>query len=248
MTDQNPHRLPRQVLPRHYVISLEPDLEGSSFEGTVSIDLDVVRETDTIVINAAELEIGSVYLEQSETVQANSIVIDEELERAEFTFPGVLQPGKAQLTCSFKGTLNDKLRGFYRSTWRDEAGQERVIATTQFESTNARRAFPCFDEPDLKASFGVTLRVDSSLMAVSCGELVSSRELGDGRREDTFADTMVMSTYLVAFIVGELEATDPVNVNGVPLRIVHVPGKGDLTEFGLEAAEFSLKWLVDYYA
>ena len=247
MTDQNPHRLSRQVLPRHYVISLEPDLEGSSFEGTVSIDLDVVRETDTIVINAAELEIGSVYLEQSETVQANSIVIDEELERAEFTFPGVLQPGKAQLTCSFKGTLNDKLRGFYRSTWRDEAGQERVIATTQFESTNARRAFPCFDEPDLKASFGVTLRVDSSLMAVSCGELVSSRELGDGRREDTFADTMVMSTYLVAFIVGELEATDPVNVNGVPLRIVHVPGKGDLTEFGLEAAEFSLKWLVDYY-
>ena len=247
MTDQNPHRLPRQVLPRHYVISLEPDLEASSFEGTVSIDLDVVTETDTIVINAAELEIGSVYLEQSETVQANSIVIDEELERAEFTFPGVLQPGKAQLTCSFKGTLNDKLRGFYRSTWRDEAGQERVIATTQFESTNARRAFPCFDEPDLKASFGVTLRVDSSLMAVSCGELVSSRELGDGRREDTFADTMVMSTYLVAFIVGELEATDPINVNGVPLRIVHVPGKGDLTEFGLEAAEFSLKWLVDYY-
>tara|TARA_Y100001949_G_scaffold29216_1_gene22348 strand:- start:5675 stop:8200 length:2526 start_codon:yes stop_codon:yes gene_type:complete len=247
VTDQNPHRLPRQVLPRHYVISLEPDLEASSFEGTVSIDLDVVTETDTIVINAAELEIGSVYLEQSETVQANSIVIDEELERAEFTFPGVLQPGKAQLTCSFKGTLNDKLRGFYRSTWRDEAGQERVIATTQFESTNARRAFPCFDEPDLKASFGVTLRVDSSLMAVSCGELVSSRELGDGRREDTFADTMVMSTYLVAFIVGELEATDPINVNGVPLRIVHVPGKGDLTEFGLEAAEFSLKWLVDYY-
>ncbi|MBJ83457.1 MAG: peptidase [Acidimicrobiaceae bacterium] len=247
MTDQNPHRLPRQVLPKHYIISLEPDLEGSSFEGTVSIDLDVVSETDTVIVNAAELEIESVYLEQNETIQANSIVLNEELERAEFAFPVVLQPGPARLTCSFKGTLNDKLRGFYRSTWKDESGHERVIATTQFESTNARRAFPCFDEPDLKASFGVTLRVDSSLMAVSCGELISSTELDDGRREDTFADTMVMSTYLVAFIVGELEATEAVNVDGVPLRIVHVPGKGALTEFGLAAAEFSLRWLVDYY-
>ena len=98
--------------------------------------------------------------------------------------------------------------GFYRSTWTDEEGNEKVIATTQFESTNARRRFPCFDEPDLKASFGVTLRVDESLMAISCGELVSSTDLGGGRREDRFADTMIMSTYLVAFIVGELEATE----------------------------------------
>ena len=247
MTDQNPHRLPRKVLPRHYAITLEPDLNGSSFRGTVAVDVDVIDETDTVVINAAELEIESVSVEQNEIFKASSVVMDQELERAEFVFPVVLQPGSARLSCSFKGTLNDKLRGFYRSTWTDEAGQERLIATTQFESTNARRAFPCFDEPDLKASFGVTLRVDDSLMAISCGELVRSTKLDDGRREDTFADTMVMSTYLVAFIVGELEATDPVDVNGVPLRIVHVPGKGDLTEFGLAAAEFSLRWLVDYY-
>ena len=158
-------------------------------------------------------------VEQGALVQASSISFDEDLERATFAFPVVLQPGPAKLSCSFTGTLNDKLRGFYRSTWTDEEGNEKVIATTQFESTNARRAFPCFDEPDLKASFGVTLRVDESLMAISCGELVSSTDLGGGRREDRFADTMIMSTYLVAFIVGELEATEAVDVDGVPLRI-----------------------------
>lgn len=247
MTTQNPYRLPRHILPRHYAIELEPDLAAGSFVGQVVIDLEVVAETDTIVLNAVELDIEDVRIEQNDSVPASSILMDEDLERAEFSLPIVLQPGPARLFCSFKGILNDKLRGFYRSTWNDEAGNEHVIATTQFESTNARRAFPCFDEPDLKASFGVTLRVDDSLMTVSCGELISSTQIENGRREDQFADTMVMSTYLVAFIVGELEATDPINVDGVPLRIVHVPGKGHLTEFGLLAGEFSLRWLVDYY-
>ena len=247
MTSQNPYRLPRHILPKHYAIELEPDLATGSFDGQVVIDLEVIAETDTIVLNAVELEIEDVRVEQDDSVPASSILMNEDLERAEFSLPIVLQPGPARLFCSFKGILNDKLRGFYRSTWSDDAGNEHVIATTQFESTNARRAFPCFDEPDLKASFGVTLRVDDSLMTVSCGELISSAQLEDGRREDRFADTMVMSTYLVAFIVGELEATDPIDVDGVPLRIVHVPGKGDLTEFGLLAGEFSLRWLVDYY-
>ena len=247
MTAQNPHRLPRQVLPKHYAIELEPDLDSGLFDGRVVIDLEVVSETDTIVLNAAELEIEDVQIEQGDSVPASSIVMNEDLERAEFAFPIVLQPGTAQLSCSFKGILNDKLRGFYRSTWKDDAGNDHVIATTQFESTNARRAFPCFDEPDLKATFGVTLRVLDSLMTVSCGDLESSTELENGLREDCFADTMVMSTYLVAFIVGELEATEAIDVDGVPLRIVHVPGKGDLTEFGLLAGEFSLRWLIDYY-
>ena len=247
MTAQNPHRLPRHVLPKHYAIELEPDLKSGSFTGQVVIDLEVITETDTIVLNAAELDIEDVQIEQGDSVPTSSIVMDEDLERVEFAFPIVLQPGPARLSCSFKGILNDKLRGFYRSTWRDDAGNDHVIATTQFESTNARRAFPCFDEPDLKATFGVTLRVLDSLMTVSCGELVSSTELENGLREDRFADTMVMSTYLVAFIVGELEATEPIDVDGVPLRIVHVPGKGELAEFGLLAGEFSLRWLVDYY-
>ena len=149
---------------------------------------------------------------------------------------------------SFTGTLNDQLRGFYRSTFTDDDGDQRVIATTQFESTNARRAFPCWDEPDLKAVFEVTLVVADDQMAVSSGAEVDSQPTGDGRREVTFAPTMEMSTYLLAFIVGPLEATDPVDVNGTPMRIVHPIGKGHLTEFALDAGAFCLDFFEDYFA
>ena len=128
MTSQNPYRLPRHILPKHYAIELEPDLAAGSFDGQVVIDLEVVTETDTIVLNAVELEIEEVRVEQSDSVSASSILMDEDLERAEFSLPIVLQPGPARLFCSFKGILNDKLRGFYRSTWNDDAGNEHVIA------------------------------------------------------------------------------------------------------------------------
>ena len=243
----NPYRLPRTTRPVHYALELEPDLSSATFHGTVAIDIEVLEPTATVVLNGVELDVLGASADQGTAVEATAIQLDEDTERITLRLAVPLAPGPARLRLRFDGVLNDKLRGFYRSTYADDDGVEHTIATTQFESTNARRAFPCYDEPDLKATFGVTLIVDSDLMALSCGELVDSTPLPDGRRRDRFADTMVMSTYLVAFIVGELEATDPVDVDGVPLRIVHVPGKGDLTAFGLEAGEFSLRWLVDYY-
>ncbi len=148
---------------------------------------------------------------------------------------------------AFTGILNDKLRGFYRSTFTDEAEAEHVIATTQFEATDARRAFPCWDEPDCKAVFAITLHVEPGLTVVSNAAIASEAEEADGRRAVRFADTMSMSTYLVAFVVGPLEATAPVDVDGTPLRIVHPPGKGHLTDFGAEIAAFSLRYLADYF-
>ena len=145
------------------------------------------------------------------------------------------------------GILNDQLRGFYLSTFDDEDGNEQVIATTQFEATDARRAFPCWDEPDFKASFGVALVVPEDLMAVSNGAEIERAPLGDGRVAITFADTIVMSTYLVAFVVGPFEATAPADVNGVPLRIVAPRGKMQLTGFALECSRFCLDYLATYY-
>ena len=111
---------------------------------------------------------------------------------------------------AFSGILNDKLRGFYRSTFTDDDGNEQVIATTQFEATDARRAFPCWDEPDFKAVFGVTLVVPTDLLAVSNGaEIEPLDRATTGACVVRFADTMAMSTYLVAFVVGPLEATEP---------------------------------------
>ncbi len=146
----------------------------------------------------------------------------------------------------FRGVLNDKLRGFYRSTYRDADGIERVIATTQMQSTDCRRAFPCWDEPDFKAVFAVTLIVEPEMMAVSNGSVVSE-EVVDDRSIVRFADTMVMSSYLVAFVVGPLEATEWHDADGIPVRIVHVPGKGHLTGFGLDVATFCLRWFQNYY-
>ncbi len=123
---------------------------------------------------------------------------------------------------------------------------QQVIATTQMQSTDCRRAFPCWDEPEFKAVFGVTLDVDDGLTAISNGPEIERHDI-DGRTVIRFADTMVMSSYLVAFVVGRLETSDTIDVNGIPLRIVHVPGKGHLTEFGLDVGAFSLRWFEEYY-
>jgi puromycin-sensitive aminopeptidase len=245
----NPHRLPSTVIPSHYRIHLEPDLENATFSGNVEIEVEVSQATDNIQINSAELAISSAAVLDAvgTKIETAEVKHDEDMERATLSFDSELSPGPYTIVAEFTGILNDQLRGFYRSVFTDDDGVEHTIATTQFESTSARRAFPCFDEPAFKASYGVTLVVPEGEFAVSNGPTISESNLGDGRKEIVFEDTMVMSTYLVAFIVGPFEATNPVDVDGVPLRIVHLIGKGHLTEYSLEAGAFALKFFTKYY-
>ena len=149
---------------------------------------------------------------------------------------------------TFDGILNDQLHGFYRSTYTADDGTEHTIATTQFQSTDARRCFPCWDEPEYKATFETTLIVDADHLAVTNTSEVAETTLDDGRRRIQYAPTMVMSTYLVAFVVGPLEATEPIHAGGVPIRVVHRPGQGDRTSFALDVAAAALDWFADYYA
>ncbi len=243
-SELDPHRLPRHVLPRRYDLVLTPDLAGASFTGNVVITADVVATTRLIALNAAELDIETVFIDGLPA----PFSLDDDRERLLIGALADVGPGPTTIDITFRGTLNDKLRGFYRSTYRDENGVEHVIACSQMQSTDCRRAFPCFDEPDFKAVFGVTLMVDDGIMAVSNGpEISRTRDEAANKDAVRFADTMVMSTYLVAFVVGRLEATAPVDVRGVPLRIVHVPGKGHLTDFGLDVGAKSLAWFTDYY-
>jgi len=182
-----------------------------------------------------------------ERVDPDSIDVDGETERLTVTFDRALAPGEYVLHVGFAGALNDKLLGYYRSTYTAEDGTEHVIATTHFEPTDARRAFPCWDEPDLKAVFRISLVADDDLAILANGPELSREPAGEGRVRVRFAETMPMSTYLVAYCVGRVEVTEPVDVDGVPLRIVHVPGKGDLTPFGLEVGAFCLRFFADYY-
>ena len=247
MEQTNPHRLPTTVLPSRYAVTLRPDIPAASFAGQVSITATASESTTSIVMNAIELDIHSAVVRQGDTEQTASIALDEATERLTLTVDEAVAAGDLTVDITFDGVLNDKLRGFYRSSFTDDDGTEHTIATTQFESTNARRCFPCWDEPAHKAVFEVALEVPDNLLAVSAMSETGRTDLGDGLVQITYAPTPLMSTYLLAFCVGELEATDPVDVDGVPVRIVHRPGRGDEVTFALDATVFCLRWLTDYF-
>jgi len=242
------YRLPATVVPTRYDLRLEPDLAAATFVGEAVITVEVETTVTEIMCNAAELTIHSAALTRDGSVPIHgSITLDAAAERARFVFPAAIAPGEWKLTLRFTGTLNDRLHGFYRSTYKDAAGAAHTIAATQFEATDARRGFPCWDEPAFKAVFGVSLVVADGLAAVSNCAIVREEPLGDGRRAVHFADTIRMSTYLVAFVVGELEATEPVMVGPTPIRVWCVPGKKHLARFALDVGAYSLDFFERYY-
>jgi puromycin-sensitive aminopeptidase len=244
----NPYRLSNDVLPQAYRLVLDPDLDAARFEGKVAIDLEITAAVTEIVMNALDLEIGEAILHLADgTSLSCGVALDAETERVTFS-PGIqIPPCEGTIEITFTGILNDLLVGFYRSTFIDPEGNERVIATTQMEATDARRAFPCFDEPAKKATFEISLVVADGLSAYSNSPEVEVEHLVDGRRLIHFAPTMVMSTYLVAFVVGPFEATEVVDVDGVPLRVIYPPGKADLAPFALEIGAFSLRYFTEYF-
>jgi puromycin-sensitive aminopeptidase len=252
--EPNPYRLDGPIRPVRYELTLEPDLEAATFAGEVLISVLVTAPTDTIACNAVDLDILAADLTEGplsdgSPLAVTGVALDAETERVTFTLERTLLPGEAHLRVRFNGQLNDKLRGFYRSTFTDTDGVEQVIATTQFEATDARRAFPCWDEPDHKASFVISLIVDEDLFAVSNASELSREPAPDrtGKHLVRFAETIVMSTYLVAFVVGPLEATAPIDVDGTPMRVIYPKGKGHLTDFALEVGSFCLRHFTNYY-
>src|SRR6266852_79807 len=204
----DPYRLPRTVVPSRYDLRLEPDLVTHTFAGEETIAVDVREATAEVFVNTAELAISEVVADNGASDRISGVATaDEEAERSRLAFERPLGVGAWRLRLRFRGILNDKLRGFYRSTYKDPSGASRTIAATQFEATDARRAFPCWDEPDFKAVFATTLAIGPALSAVS-NTMIASETLAGDRKVVRFADTIRMSTYLVAFVVGELEATD----------------------------------------
>ena len=257
MTD-NPHRLPATAIPHRYDLQLRPDLVAATFDGEVHIEIEVLTATTDLVLHAVDLEIDAAWVGAGGERLELTWSADPEFERVAFSSDRAIEPGAATLTLRFRGVLNDQLLGFYRSTFSstDEATGERTdhtLAVTQFESTHARRAFPCFDEPALKAVFAITLVVDGTLLAVSnSAEVSRTPEPGsEGLVRVVFADTMKMSTYLVAFVIGPLEVTEAVMVEGmdgpIPLRVVHPPGSAHLCAFALEVADAALRFFEQYY-
>jgi puromycin-sensitive aminopeptidase len=240
------YRLPESVTPERYDLKLTPDLAAFTFAGEETVAIKVHTATAEVVLNALELELDEAVAARGAKILPSRIDLEPARERARIQFPEALTPGDWTLRIKFRGILNDKLHGFYRSQYTDSAGKSHTLATTQFEATDARRAFACWDEPALKAVYKVTLVVDENLSAFSNAGIESERRIAGGKKEVVFKDTIKMSTYLLAFIVGEFEATSPIDA-GTPLRVIHVPGKRALTPWAAEIGAFSLKWFANYY-
>jgi puromycin-sensitive aminopeptidase len=239
-------RLPREIVPRRYDLEITPDLDASTFTGRVAIVVDVNKTTSTITVNAKELRVVVDDVTQNGTAISATVTTQPDLERVVLALDQPLVAGQAVIHLSFDGVISAGLLGFYRSTYVDANGNEQVLAATQFEAPHARAAFPCFDEPDFKAIFGITLIVRDHFLVLSNGPEIE-REVRDGWARVTFAETIPMSTYLVAWVVGPLDVTAPIDAGGIALRVAHAPGKGHLTRFALDVGAHALRFFADYY-
>lgn len=242
----NRFRLPRHITPSHYSICLDLDFDNLDFDGDVLIDIGVSEATDEIILNAADLDVASVTVRESD-IEVRGISFDDEYERMTISLDSTMRPGTYSLNIKYRGTINDQLRGLYQSVYRDSDGEEHLIATSQCQSTDARRILPCWDEPDFKATYQTTMVVPEHLEAFSNTRELERIDLGNGRVEFRFAQTMKMSSYLLAFVAGPFEATEPREVLGTPMRIIVPKGNLHLTDVAMENAVFCFEYLSDYY-
>ncbi|MBP9733486.1 MAG: M1 family metallopeptidase [Candidatus Omnitrophica bacterium] len=244
----NPYRLDRNVLPQSYDLWIEPDLAKFKFEGRASIWIKAAKSFTSITLHAAELEIQHAALMTVEGVRIGSKAVrfDAKMETVTIEFARSFTPQETgTLELEFTGILNDQMHGFYRTSY-DYLGKKTWGAATQFEATDARRAFPCWDEPDMKATFKVTLRVPKELTALSnmpIKQIVAS----GGKKEITYDATPIMSTYLLCFVVAHLEGIFVKDKNGVDIGVWTTPGKSPHGRFGLEVAKFCLPYFADWF-
>jgi aminopeptidase N/puromycin-sensitive aminopeptidase len=235
-------RLPDNVVPESYDLAFAPDLAKATFSGEESIHVTLRKPASSIVLNSAEIEFQGVSIAAKGSTQTASVSKNEQLEQATLAVPNEIPSGSAEIRIHFTGILNDKLRGFYLS----ETSRRRY-AVTQFEATDARRAFPSFDEPAYKAVFSVTLIIDKGDTAISNGHIVSDAPgPGEGKHTLKFSPSPKMSSYLVAMMVGDFQCLEG-GADGIPIRVCAVPEKKDLGSFALTAAENILKYYDRYY-
>ncbi|KZC12138.1 Puromycin-sensitive aminopeptidase [Dufourea novaeangliae] len=249
-TDKQPfRRLPKDVVPCHYEIVLTPNLETFIFDGKENVHVDVKKSTDTVVLNSIDIDIKSVVFNGNDgnVISTKNIDISASEETATFIFNEKLPIGRSgHLKLEFEGEINDKMKGLYRSKYTRPDGSVKYAAVTQFESTDARCCFPCWDEPACKATFGITLNVPSGLTALS-NMPVKSKVSNDSIDTLVFERTPLMSTYLVAVVVGEFDYIEDTSSDGVLVRVYTPKSKKQQGQFALETAVKVLPYYKTYF-
>uniref|UniRef100_A0A5B7A6K2 Aminopeptidase n=1 Tax=Davidia involucrata TaxID=16924 RepID=A0A5B7A6K2_DAVIN len=244
-------RLPKFAVPKRYDIKLRPDLITCKFTGNVDISVDVVADTKFIVLNAAELAVdrNSVRFNAqngSKVFEALEVELFDEDEIMVVEFSENLPIGVGVLSIAFEGTLNDKMKGFYKSTY-EHKGEKKNMAVTQFEPADARRCFPCWDEPACKATFKITLEVPSELVALS-NMPVTEQKVDGNLKTVYYQESPIMSTYLVAVVVGLFDYVEDHTSDGIKVRVYCQVGTANQGKFALDVAVKTLDLYKEYFA
>jgi puromycin-sensitive aminopeptidase len=241
MSDRD-FRLSKNVMPKRYDLRIDVDLENWRFDARETIELDVKEPTAEVILHSVDLDVRSATAHARGGVQNASVSYNREAETAVLRFPTELPAGDVRLDIDFQGEILQRLRGFYRSE-KDGAR----YAATQFEAADARRAFPCFDEPEFKARFALTLVVPEDVVAISNGAEQETRAVAAGRKEVRFRETPPISSYLVAYLIGPFDATAvEYTPTGVPVRVVLPRGMADKGVYARMAHARSLTYLEEY--
>jgi len=248
-------RLESHISPIYYDLTLFPDLLSFTFSGKEIIKIKIDDEVNKIILHSKNLDIETVKYSDKQSEQfATKITYDVKKETATFYFKNKIKKGQGNLSIVFSGIINDSLRGFYKSKYLLN-GEEKYLATTQFEATDARRAFPCFDEPAQKAIFKVSLIIPEKHTAISNTLPIDIKEHSAGYKIVSFAPTPIMSTYLLAFIVGEFEyvegkarvKSNSTDSEFIQVRVFTTPGKKHQAKFALDIAIKSLEFYNEYF-
>ena len=217
------------VHPINYSLEFEPNFKNFTFSGKEIIEIIISKPTKTISLNSAELKIKNCHIIWKGQIIKAKPKVDEKNELLTVQLSKKIN-GHAQLCMEFTGILNDRLLGFYKSEYKDNKGRKKYLATTQFEAADARRAFPCWDEPIAKATFDISIVADSHLTAISNMPVISKKKIGKKYRYK-FSKTPIMSTYLIYLGVGEFEFLSS-KLGKILVRVVTTKGnkwKGKLS-------------------
>ncbi|XP_053276925.1 endoplasmic reticulum aminopeptidase 1b [Pleuronectes platessa] len=241
-------RLPKTIFPLHYDLTIHPNLTTLDFTGLVRIELDVLEDTSMIVLHAKQMQISHVLLLAPEGVRPLQVLEYPHFHQLALQSDSVLTKGRRyEVQLRFAANLSDSFHGFYKSSYRTSSGEVRVMASTQFEATFARGAFPCFDEPAFKANFTIRIIREPRHITISNMPQVKTVELPGGLLEDHFDTSVRMSTYLLAYIVSDFLSVSRTTQHGVKISVYAVAEKIDQTAFALEAAVKLLDFYDDYF-
>jgi len=240
-----PGKLPKEVVPTDYSVHIVPNIDKRTFAGTETVKLQVRSLVHQLVLNALELEITEASLD-GKPLPKSAIRIDKETELLTLTLPTELEPGDHTLALSFSGKINQQGQGLFYMRYQEQgSGATKLMLGTQFEATDARRFFPCWDEPVFRARFQLTVVVPESWLAVSNMPIESEKKIAGGK-EVRFAATPPMSSYLNVFVAGDLDLIES-RSGPTQIRVIATKGKAELGRYALEVTAQILKYYNDYF-